>query len=611
MRYGNENRTSRIGIRGVCELLLFALICTAPLMGQVTVGDDLKLHLRGDFGFSYGGSFGTFGSGHGTGVVGNGILSGVFYDPRFINFEIRPYYNRNQDTGSIGFINDTEGVTATTNIFSGSKTPGSFIFSKSYGSGSAYGIPGASLYTNDNSTRSFVVNWSLLFPSLPSFTVNYNDTSSSSSLLDTVDVTSGTKDLNLSTRYRWAGFDLNGVADFTRQHSKTPAFLDTTFAESHSSGSLYSLQASHALPFNGTTTMGVYHSDYTFDGVNSGGNTFFAGAGINPTRRLTINGGIRHTSNELGQLQRDLFGSPLLAPTVNNSSSTSFDASASYIIFRGLSANGFVGQIRQTYNDREDVRNVYGVSTTYMNSIPFLGYFRFGVALVDYYNNNQGNNGQGVFNLNGSLSRKLGKWEIGVDGTYGQSVVSRGSWMTTSSYSYGGNVQRRFTPTLMIFSSYRANRSALTLVDGNHNQAQSATAGFNSPRVGISGTWSQSSGSYLLTPAGVFTPTPVAGALTDQFANFDANGVGASASFHVFRGATITGGWNKSKSDTFALIQSRNESRTSYLRLRYRMRKLVVWGTYRRLDQEISASGAPPRNSNSFSIQVTRYFNVF
>lgn len=604
-------QSGRKAIRKLGLVLVTVLVSALSLVAQVTVGDDLRMHLQGDFGFSYGGSYGTYGSGHGTGFVGNGNLSGSYYDPRFISFQILPYYNRGQDSGTIGFINDSEGITATTNIFSGSRFPGAITYSKSWSSGSAYGVPGASVFTSDSNARTFLVNWSLLFPNKPTLTVNYNNNASSSSVVNESDLTSHTRDLNLNSQYRWRGFDINGGADFIKQNSSVPLFLGTSYEESTSNSQYYQVQAGHALPLSGTFNIGYAYSKYRFDGTDSNGSSFFAGAGINPTNRLSIGAGIRYNGNQLGQLQRDLFGSQLLVPIQNNSSSISYDASASYIFFRGFSANAFAGRIQQTYNDREEARNYYGGSATYMNSIPFLGFFRFSFVLMDFYNNLQDNNAFGTFNLNGSLSRKFGKWETGIDAAYGQSVITKGSWATTSAYSYGGNFLRKMTPTTMIYGSYRAGRSAITLVDGNKNHTQTGTFGFNSGRFGASGSWSQSSGNYVLTPAGIFTPTPLAGLITNQFASYDARGWGASASVYLFRGATVTGGWDQNHSETDALLFSRNEGNSSYLRLRYKVRKLVIWGTYRRMEQTISASGAPAHDANSFSIQITRYFNVF
>ena len=153
-------------------LRIFAITVVASAMlvsgaqAQMSVGDEVKMSLNGNIGVGYSGDFGTAGvSGHGLFGTGMGQLSGSYYNPNFLSFNVRPFYNRNQDNGSYTSVLSETGVDASTNIFSGSHFPGSISFTKSFARGSQYGLPGTGNLSADSDTRNFSTTWSeLLLP---------------------------------------------------------------------------------------------------------------------------------------------------------------------------------------------------------------------------------------------------------------------------------------------------------------------------------------------------------------------------------------------------------------------------------------------------------------
>jgi hypothetical protein len=598
-----------------CLGLVVALVTwAASAQCQMTVGDELNLSLSGNVGFGYSGGYGTSGSGHGNGFVGNGNLSGYYHAPGFINFAVNPYYDRNQTTSSSGFVGQDSGFGANIGIFNGSRFPGFVSFGRSWGSGNAYGLPiGSGLFASSSSGKSFQVGWGVLMPNWPTLHVNYSNTNSTSTLLGyPTESTMNNKSLLFNSQYRWAGWNMMGDLGFFSQRAETPDFLQNTNYIASDSSTALTFQAQHALPLNGLVAVTYNRGSSDFDGRGSTTNTFSGSAGMNPIPRLSISGNLRYTDNVFGTLLQEIYGSTLIPIAQgNDSKALTIDGNATFRIFSGLSANGYVVHRKQSFNEEEVSNTAYGAGATYMNSIPFLGYFRFGFTVVDYYNNYQNNNGLGAFYLDGSLNKHFGKWETSVDGAYGQNVTAASSWYTTSSYNYGGNFKRKFTDTVLWYGTYRANRSALTTVEGSNSHGQTVTSGMTLGAYGASASYSTSGGTSVVGPTGLLTPDPLAGLIANNYVLFNAKSFGVSGSAILFRRAIISGGYSNSEGETSALVNSVNSNESYYLRLQYKVRKLSLNAMYRRIDQSVSAINRAPQVVNSYSFEISRWFNVF
>ncbi len=614
MLWLGERLRENVRVVGLALGLLAA--CSTPAAAQVVLGDSLNMHLKGDMGFTYGGSFGSFGSSHGTGLIGNGVLDGFYYNPKFVSFEFRPTYNRSQNTADTGFIADTKGFGASFNLFGGSVFPGSVYYSNNWSDSSQYGIAGGpGLYTANSNSKSLSVSWGLLLPNKPTLQATYTATNTAESILGSNDeVTNKHKDLILSSTYNKFGFNMMGNVGWTHQNLGSPGFLDNgSSIETSTNTTYYDFQAQHSLPLNGIFTGGINHSNNDFEGRGSSITTWNLGGGINPTSRISINSSLRYTSNTFGSFEQQFYLDGI-RPALRNSESNSliFENSATYRIFRGLDATGFIIQRQQDYIGTEISDTSYGGMIRYTNMIPFLGIFRLGFGLVDYADNDTGNHGLGNVILDGGLSRTYGKWDFSVDGTYSQALQTDFGNSTTSSFSYSGSFKKKFAPATMWFGTFRAQHSALTRIDGTNNRGETVSTGFTLGRYGATATYSQAGGTSVLSPTGILTPSPLTPLVTDDYLLFNAKSFAVSASA-LFRGrislvGTYDRTWSETNSDVF---RSQNEGDRYYLRLRYKVRKLWIGGTYKRVEQSITANGQPPRMVNSFSVEITRWFDVF
>ena len=178
--YGRRHKIFKRGYRVV--LLTLALL-TASAYAQMQVGDNVSMRLNGNVGVGYSGEFGDQSSGHGMYGTGSGELSGYYYQPNFLSFDVRPYYNRNQDNSSYTSILSDTGLEASADIFGGSHFPGSVAFSKAFIKGSQYGVPGLTGLNSDNSTRTFTVSWSELLPNMPTLTATFARNASSQTII--------------------------------------------------------------------------------------------------------------------------------------------------------------------------------------------------------------------------------------------------------------------------------------------------------------------------------------------------------------------------------------------------------------------------------------------
>ena len=139
-------------------LVLAALaVWLSPAAAQVTVGDNVKLSSGGNLSLGYSGTSGNRdASNHSLDLGGQGWMRGFYYKPQFISFDFQPFYHRSQSDSIYQSITNGSGFTANTNIFSGSRFPGSISYGRTYDSTGQFGVPGISGIAAHGNGDSFV-----------------------------------------------------------------------------------------------------------------------------------------------------------------------------------------------------------------------------------------------------------------------------------------------------------------------------------------------------------------------------------------------------------------------------------------------------------------------
>ena len=188
-------------------------------------------------------------------MLGQGLVTGSYYDPKFLNFTVQPYYNRDQSNSASQSIFNASGVTANANLFSGSHFPGFVGYGKNFNNTGEFGVPGTAGLTTRGSGQTFSVGWSEFLPNLPSATASFSNTSDDFSVLGAEgDIHSRTRLFNLNSNYNFHGFEIQGYFNRQSLGLDTPAFLGNSNSFSSSSSNNYGVMVSHPLPMSGYFT---------------------------------------------------------------------------------------------------------------------------------------------------------------------------------------------------------------------------------------------------------------------------------------------------------------------------------------------------------------------
>jgi hypothetical protein len=594
-------------------ILTIFLCCPISSTAQLQVGDNLSMTMEGSLGFGYSGAFGNYGaSSHAQGFGANANLRGYYFHPNFVSFDVRPYFNRASSNAESQSITRGTGFGASASFFGGSYFPASVSYGQDYSSNSEFFIGGVPSVLGDSSGSYFGLTWSELLPRYPHVYVSYNANSSSSTLLSTTEENhNSSKNLNVNSEYKLAGWTLNGNLNYNHNSFSTPEFLTGEIVSFGGSGTTIGAQAQHNIPFGGVG-LGISHSSYSSDQGGSGsGTNYYEGAGVTFFRRLSLNESFNYTTNTTAALGQSILSgaTPVLQPDINTSG-MNFTSSANLQVGWGVALNGNFSHRRAMFNGQEHADSQYGGGVSFHNQSRFLGFLTFSVGVVDTANK-EGNSGTGLV---GSVtaSKKLGHWDTSADFGYFQSIQTLYAISTTSSYSYGGSVRRKLNPQIHWAVSYRGTHSGLTRQAGNSSESNSYATYFSWKRYTLGANYSQSEGLAVLNANGAIVPTPVGPLVGDNVYVFDAKSWGVNASTTLFRHLNVSGGFSTVSSNTLnGLFATASNGDRYYARMQYSLRRFEIQGGYNYINQDVSTIPGGPRIFNSFYITLSRWFNVF
>ncbi|HEY4901392.1 MAG TPA: hypothetical protein VIH91_11305 [Terriglobales bacterium] len=605
--------------------VLAGFLFVLPANAQIGIGSETSLSMNGELGAGYAGEFGneTNQSSHGLFFTGLANLNGYYHNPKFLNFNVQPYYNRSQDNSSFQSVLSETGVVASVNLFSGSHFPGSVSYSTSWQVGSQFQIAGQPGLSGNGDTQNFAVTWSALVTNWPTLTATYSDSSSSATILgETGTNSTSSRFLNLFSTYQLYGFQINGFFNHQNTDSTFPEFITGSSLESSSSGNSYGISASHKIPLSGSVGFGVSRYNYKSDdnfGLSTDGtsDTAIASIGLNPTRRLSVTGTARYYDNLFGELQQNGTLPPGSVPITTFGSGISgltLNTFASYNLGKGLILVGYANRQMQQYAGTEYDSNQWGATLTYNYARPLFGllYLSFGTV------NTTGNGNQGYLGFVGNLGlkKKIDGWEINADIAYAQNVQSSIALFTTSNYNYGGSVRKRFFDNTYFTASYQAIQTALTQLAGYNTRSETAIATLNRRWLGLSASYSQTNGTSILTSSGTLVPTPVPLPIVADQVVYAGTAYGAGLGLTPVRRMVINVNWFRVHNETQGTFNSiftasDNDSDRVYAQLQYNVRKLIVRSTYWRVNQLVSSSGLGRQTVNSYSFSISRWFNFF
>jgi hypothetical protein len=610
----SQNRNARLFL----GLLLLAL----PAWAQVKVGEDLSMNLSGTVGAGYNGDYGnTQLSDHSLGLNGDANLTGYYYTPGFVNFFVRPYYNRSQENSGSGSLTDATNVSAGAGIFSGSHFPGSVSFGKTFNSTDNFGLPGIQGFTTHGNSTQFGIGWSELVPGLPPVSAQYSQTASSSTVFGAnQDEHSTARTFNLQSNYNLDAWMLTARFGILDTHTELPSFLTAgEFNVGDENSKKFTFNASHKLPLQGSFAFNYVHGSFGGDGNGvdtSGSNNDFSGtASFIPWRRLTTTFGLQYDTNLTALVEQQLISAGSVAPQANfgyNSHSLFFYNFDTLSIYKGLNASFNFNRIYQeVYGESIGVSHFSGILNFHMNK-PLWGSFNIYGGVNDQ-STDAGHQGTGLV-AGVNFSKRLIGFDWGANFSYSQDVQTVLATTVTSSYSYLASAKRRFTRHLLWNSTFSGFHTGLGQLTGSssHSESVATNLAYRTYNVGL--TYSQSYGTALLTAGGlVLTPVPITPILSgNQYLLVNGSSYGISATANPIRRWSIGASYTKGISDTATpSLLSANSSKvfTSFTQVQFR--KVSVGGGYTRLMQGISAANTLPVDFSSFFVGIQRWFNLF
>ena len=620
------------------------LLLALPAAAQIQVGDNLNMNLNGVVGVGYNDVWGSdISSSHSLNFNGNGTLSGFYYNPNFVNFNLSPYYNQSSQNSESRSLFNSTGFEFNSGIFGGSHFPGSINFAKSWDSEGNFGIPGVPNYTTRGNGQGFGIGWGAFLPGLPSLSVNFNTGSSAYSVLGADQNGSNSfHNFNLRSNYSIAGFNLNAGYNIGNSHSEIPlVFGNDTIETVTSNNDSWFVSASHMLPMHGSASASFsrsyVNSDYLGYSFNGTIDTLNAFAGITPTQKLSLSVAMGYTDNLAGSLYQSIIpGSNSLSQSTTGAQAQSsgttgqqqqsggvfqqseqssnalyISAYGAYAVAPNLQLNFQAQRREQTFLEKTYGANTYGAGAVYTRAL-LGGSINAAVNFADNTSDNSSGNALS-FTTNLGYNRTFGEWGVSGNVVYAQNVQTFLLTYMNSYYLYSGNVRHRFGRYVWTASA-SASHSAIVDQPNTGNGSQSYSTSLGARRLTLAASYAKTNGYGLLSGNGITLPPnlPPGVIPPEWLLLYGGTGYSFSLGSSPIRHLSLGASFSRADSNTVnGLIFSANHNEQVFTNGNYQFRKLTLTGGYGRLVQGFSASGVPASNVNSFFIGVSRYFNFF
>lgn len=604
------------------------LLLALPVAAQVKFGET-SANANGMISSGYTATYGNLTSStHGWTVGGVGTVTGSYYSPNFLSFNISPYLNQSRANSNFQSISDASGVNASVTLFAGSPFPGSVSYSKAYNSEGNYGIPGLSNFVTHGNSDTFGITWSENLANAPSFSAGFQRGSSNYSVYGTNDEGRNSfHSLNLHSGYRWEGFNMGAYYTNGGGHSDIPQIVAGAITKTDSTNNAVGLSVTHALPLQGSASAGFNRSSWNSDylGYSSGGtiDTVNSVVALHPQQHVSLTGTLNYSDNLSGQLVQSVIAAGGVVPGLNtNASSSSLDLMgvATYTPLPSLQTSAFVERRSQSFLGQDYAVNSYGGGASYARHL-LMGNFNGSVTVTA--NTSDRTNGATIgLSSNGNYNTEYRGWRMTGAFGYAQNVQTLLVTYTNSYYNFSGNVHRNWGQFNMNMGAGGA-RTAITQQAGTTNSSESYNAGLGyGSWITATGTYSQSSGQALVTGAGlVLVPVPSPTLPAGVVSLFGGDSYSFGLSSAPVKKLLLSAGYAKSisnttsqtitSSNTFLAIASANTNSQFNSLVQYQYRKLYFTSGYARVEQGFSVAGSKPEIISSYYMGLSRWFNFF
>jgi hypothetical protein len=606
-------------------LLLGILFPALPVAAQIKLGETTN-SANGTISTGYTATYGNMtNSTHGWTIGGAANLSGSYYSPNFLSYNISPYLNQSRANSNFQSISNASGVNASMNIFAGSQFPGAINYSEAYNSEGNYAVPGLANYVTHGNSQTFGINWSENIPDAPSFSAGFQMGTSGYSVYGTNDQGNNSfHSVNLHSGYRWQGFNTGAYYTKGWSQARIPQIVAGLVTHTHSASDGLGVNVTHMLRWNGSATAGFNRSHWDSDylGYSSNGTIDMvnAMATVHPKQSVSLTGTLNYSDNLAGQLIQSVVSAGGAVTGLNtNSSSNSLDAmgTATYTPTPSLQTSVFVERRSQTFLGETYGVNSYGGSLGYSRRL-LDGSFNGSLVLTANKADRTGEGSLGFSTAENYSAVVLG-WNVTGSFGYAQNVQTLLVTYMNSYYNFSGNVHRNWGLFNMSLGGGGA-RTALTQQAGTTSSSQSYNASLGySPWIMATGSYSKASGQALATGGGLVpVPVPSPTLPPGVVALFGGDSYGFSISSAPVKRLILSSSYSKAISNTSSLATdtgltsaSSNANNQFTSLVQYQYRKLYFTSGYARLQQGFSLAGSKPETISSYYMGISRWFNLF
>ena len=609
--------------RAILTVSLLVLMLAVRAHAQLQLGDNTSMNLSGNMAFGYTGDYSSFaGSAHTLTPSGNADLSGFYYSPGFLSFDVQPFYNESRANSTYQSIFESGGVTGTASLFSGSHFPGTVSYSKIHNNEGGLSIPGVGNLTTRGNSDNLVLGWGIQIPDYPRVSFSFADGGSDSTVFGTTsDASFHSRTFGVNASDKVEGFQINGGYHHNNVNSTTPEFLAGEGPlTSQASSNSFDVSATHLLPFHGAFSAGAGRSDITSDAsgeqFNATIDTLNSGVGFQPITNLNLGVNAQYTDNLEGSLYQSVITSGGIVPSsLLNYSTHSLDinSQATYVIpDRHLTILGSFDRREQSTIGTPISADSFDEMVTYGNEFKRGFLTLTGGATQTSVIGFSSVDSRGFFG-NASYTRKIDRWSFSGSGNYSRNNQTAYIGYTSSGYGYSVGVGRKIhTSSYWSFNASQT-RSTFNNTSGGNNFNQSYSTALSLRHFSVSGSYGKADGTSILTATGltpISSPTPDLSPFQEIVFNGKSYAFGMSTT--PIHGLILSGSYSIAKSDTEAIsVFSKNSTAQLNTMLQYKVRKLWLTAGYLKLQQGFSITGQPPTSDSSFFVGITRWFNFF
>ena len=609
--------------RAFLAVSLALLISALPMRAQVRVGENTSMNLSANLSFGYNGSYSNQAeSTHSLSPSGNADLSGFYYDPNFLSFDVQPFYEQSRANSASLSVFQSTGLGASASFFGGSNVPGTVTFSRVYNGSGQYAVPGQTNITTSDNSQNIGVAWGIHFPGYPNVNVQFTDGDNNSSIFGTSsEAKVHALNFGVHANDTLDGFGLTGGYQYNTTHAETPQFLiGEESITSNSSGNSFDVGVSHRLPLNGSASVAFSRSDinteesaeeFNYSGTIT---TVNAGAGFQPIRNVNVGVNTQYTNNLSGMLYQSYVQSGTVVPsTLLNYGTDAVDVSGygSYHLEKhNLTFTATVDHREQTVADSTTTGDTLSELVSYGTTL-WRGSLNAVAGVNQNFNHNQQDSSSLGFFDNLSYQRLLRGFQLNGTFAYYRNTQTVVVGITSSGENYTVGIGHKLSPYSYMSINATFTNSTYSNENGAGNSGQAYSAALSRKRFSVSGGYSQYNGTSVLTPTGL---TPVTSPILVPLQTVVLNGTSyfGSASTSPLRGLVLSASYSDAKSNTGAIsATSQNSTRLLNGMLQYKVRKLWITGGYLRVQQGFSITGQPALSNSSFYFGVTRWFNFF